>query len=141
VGSFPDILIRDNSVNGVLVQKTALSGSSAIGIMVNQMDDPYRVGGLIIQNNIVQNNGIYFRVSKPNAATGILIAFPGDHAIITRSNIAGMDIGIQANNLTRPDTPPVLLLDNSIGWIDFKNADGVANKDTLVPIVGGVTLP
>jgi len=141
VAGFPNLVIRDNAINGVMVQKTALPGSGAFGIAINQMDESHQVGGLIIQDNIVQNNSIYFRGSKPNSSVGISIGFPGDHAIVIGSTIMGMDTGIDANNASMPNTPPVLLLNNAITAINWTNADGVPNAATLIPIKGGVTLP
>lgn len=143
VAGFPDILIRDNIISGIWLQKTALPGSGAFGIAINQMDGSHRVGGLIIQDNVVQNSSIYFKFSKPNSAVGIMIGVPGDHAIVTGSTIVGMDTGIDANNGSAPDVPPVLLLNNSINPASslFTNANGQTNAATLTPIKGGVTLP
>jgi hypothetical protein len=129
VSGFPDILIRDNAVYGVMVPPTALDGSLLVGIQVDQMNggDSYRIGGLIVQDNVVQNNSIYVRNSQTKS-NGIMIGFPGDHAIVTGSTIIGMSTGINANNGSLPNTPAVLLLNNVI-------------TGATTPIIGGVTLP
>jgi hypothetical protein len=128
VASFPDIVIRDNKVYSVWVPAAAVDGSGSMGIMINQMGDASaRVGGLIVQDNTVANNVITAKQAKPNAV-GIMISFPGDHAIVTGSIIAWMNLGIDANNASYPNTPPILLLNSTI-------------TDTTTPIKDGVTLP
>ena len=137
VGGFPDTLIRDNAVNGISapirVPVWSSTGySRAVGIQVSQLIEPYRIGGLIIQDNTVQNNVIYARITNPNSA-GIQISNPGDHAIVTGSNITGMTTGIETGYVWFPGTPPVLMLNNKISLATTPINGG--------PVNGAVTLP
>ncbi|HEX2583886.1 MAG TPA: hypothetical protein VHL14_02050, partial [Steroidobacteraceae bacterium] len=133
---FVDLLIRDNSVFNTWVKANTTTYSSAAGIMINQMlgvcaqacaTDP--VGGLVVQDNNVSNSIVITRTASPNL-TGIQISYPGDHAIVSGSKIMLMNTGIDVGNSwgSWPNTPPVLLLNNTI-------------TSAITPIVGGVTLP
>jgi hypothetical protein len=125
VGS-PDILIQNNAVYNAWVPATAWSGSYAVGIMISQMNarSSARVGGLLVQDNSIKFFPNPSRPPAPNL-TGIMISFPGDHAIVAGSSIVGMTTAIDASNVF-PDAAPVLLLNNA--------TNGAA-------VIGGVTLP
>jgi len=132
VSDFPDVLIRDNRVSGIWMPALTpdwfpTGFARAVGINVYQVSEPYRVAGLIVQDNTVLNGILYTRNAKTNSA-GIVINNPGDHAIVTGSDITAMNTGIEASMVSLPGTPPVLLLNNSI-------------KSATTPINGGVTLP
>lgn len=132
VSGFPDISIRDNRVYGVFMPNLTPDWSPtgytrAVGISIDQLVEPYRVAGLIVQDNTVVNNIVYVRNAKTNSA-GIVVNNPGDHAIVTGSVISGMNTGIETGIMSLPGTPPVLLLNNSV-------------KSATTPINGGVTLP
>lgn len=124
--NFSDILIRSNIIRDIWVPATASDDSRAVGIMIKQMNGPDQIGGLLVQDNTVASTSQSLSVSKPNSV-GVMISFPGDHAIVTGSSIDSMTTGIDTSNASSPNTP-VLLLNNTI--------NGAA-----IPINGGVTLP
>jgi hypothetical protein len=137
VGGFPDILIRDNAVYGVFMPNLTPDWSPttyarASGISISQLVEPYRVAGLIVQDNTVVNNVLYIKNAKTNSV-GIVINNPGDHAIVTGSNITGMNTGLETGYVVLPGTPPVLFLNNTI--------TGATTPINVGPTNGGVTLP